>query len=231
MLPGMTGFIPADLVGTTTTFNVGTTVTTVPDYLKITFRVWGGGGSGGSYRNYYAPVAARGSSVVTGSVSLSAGAGGTGTVASRNATVAGGAGGTATGGDINIPGAAGGSGDGAARPSTGGVGGSAPNGGAGGAGGVTSPSGNSYATGSGGSAPGAGGGGGAYFDGKSYGYGGGGGGAGGYVEKTFIKGNPGAPVPGASMTIVVGERGTSDTTYNGYGGDGARGRVQMTVVV
>jgi hypothetical protein len=180
---------------------------TVPCYNTLTVEVWGGGGGGGGYSGGTAGDG--GNSTWDGSTLV--GNGGNNGVSTNGA---GGAGGTGVGGTTNTTGTAGSAG----TSSAGGAGGKGGNGGAGGG------SQSSTANGKAGTAPGGGGGGGHYS--TTYGgYGGGGGGGGGYATKSF---SAGTYTVGASVAVVVGDKGAGANGSTEDGGAGAIGRVTIT---
>lgn len=219
MLPGIMPYFgdTARVVPNAVTYRAGTVNFVVPEYNTLDMALWGGGASGNSATlgtGVY--LGQSGSDTTISALSLAAG-GGKAPVSTATAA-AGGVGGTASGGTTNEPGSAGGGGNTAAAPNTG-AGGAA--------GGAASGGGASVARGSEATVagrPGADfGGGGASATWQSTNWSGGGGG-GGFVRKLFTAGAVGAPVPGTTLSIVVGAGGpvsAAGATKGGKGADGA----------
>lgn len=177
----------------------GTHYVTIPAYTTLTVTVWGAGGGGAASGTYSNISYDGGNSAFYAPGYTLVGYGGG---RGGNIYFAGGAGGGASGGVSNWSGGAGG---------TGFTGGAGAQGGAGGAGEAAA-----------GGWPG--GGGGAISGGSGYA-----GGGGGCTQRTFTVGEPGAPVPGNTYTVVVGAGGAASAAGGYYGGGpGGNGRVCLS---
>ena len=183
----------------------GTYQFVVPNYNTLRRRVWGAGGSGSATWAGTSYDGANGGPSSCGTVSAGGGQGGRRYAGGYGAGGAGGSGMTENGGAGTVGWAY-----------TGGHGGYAPHGGPGTPGtsgqGVWSQNGGYPGGGSGG----------------VVGYGaaaGGGGGGGGYSDITVTAGAPGAPVPGETLTVVVGTGGVPISDGWEQSGQGGHGRV------
>lgn len=200
----------------TSTYDAGSGVYTVPAYNTLTVEVWGAGSSGLGTTGWYfsSGIAGGTSSVSTLGMGATGGAGpvcSTPTTDGRNTTL--GAPGYGYGG--NAANISGNYGTGWSRwgVSGGGIGGGAPYGG-----GNVGPA----AGGTTGSAPG-GGGSGMLIDSGNYA----GGSSGGYSKSVYTRGAAGAPAVGQGLSFSVGVGGPRPTSYGG--GAGGNGRVRFTV--
>lgn len=213
----------------------------VPAYNTLQIELWGGGGATDTCRNnggtFQRQAATAGSASTIAALSLSAGAGSNGGVAISSLNSGGnnpGVGGTATGGDTNTSGNNGTAWD--TSTPIGGAGGTAP--GSGGAGGAQTSDANTSTivsvSGNNGTQPGGGASGGSNTSASLKGAGAGGG-SGAKCVKTYTLGDPGAPVPGDVISMVVGAGGVknatdySTATLGLNGANGGNGRIRFTV--